>query len=257
MTESISANGVSASQLRLMGEDVLVRAMPAEEVRASGLWVPNQASVSFGRGSEFYGTIVAMGPGRLVERGPSADLVASFARKFVDNEITELSDVAGIRAQDAYKTTDRLYDGIVKFVNEHTKQVRVPLPWNVGDTVLCRQGFGPEIELREGRHHVIGRGNSDHGHGIIAAWDAAHVHCYHRTGDGAAECACGSRTDELETRLPSCSSCPPGERLAEAVVARKVYDFKPGPGPSEAERGIEEVARGFRIGEERPETIDG
>lgn len=212
MSDTISLEGVSVESLRLTGEDCLVRPAPMEEKRASGLYVPNAAPEAF-VGGVFYGEVVKVGPGRLVERAPSPERVA-------DRVAQAVIEWSGL--------PDSVADSVLQFLRDNTTQVRVPMPWKPGDRVVCRQGHGPEVILREGTFHIIGRGNADYGHGIIAAWDAAHVHCWHRTGDGSAECACGERQAALETRLPSCAACPPGERLAEAVLGGEVYSAKHG-----------------------------
>lgn len=230
MTEVINLEGVSAKSLTLLDEHVLVRAAAAEERRASGLWVPNAARESFGKGSEFYGVVVAVGPGRLVERGPSAEAVAQEVHD-------EIFDSHKADPKDAKTLAGHVANFVREFVTKHTKADRVPMSWKVGDHVMCRQGFGPEIDLREGRHHIVGRGNSDHGHGIIAAWDPKHVHCWHRDAAlGPAEagesmapvvCACGAGSF-VPTRYPACSNCPAGEHVHEAVVAGEVYAYKIG-----------------------------
>lgn len=214
-------DGVSVASLTLMDENVLVRGAAAEERRRSGLIVPNSAREAFGRGSEFYGVIVALGPGRLVERGPDAETVANIAQAAV---------VVHEKHETKVKLSELVADAVRAFVVRHTKHERVPMPWSVGSHVMCRQGFGPEVNLREGRHHLVGRGNAEHGHGIIAAWDPAHVHCWHHARGDAdfARCSCGASTVRLATRLPACSGCPDGERLAEASLAAKTYDYKVG-----------------------------
>jgi co-chaperonin GroES (HSP10) len=231
VTDTISMGGVSAASLTLMGEDTLVRGMPIEEERASGLIVPNAARESFGRGSEFYGVVVAVGPGRLVERGPSAEEVAEFLRDALRSGaggprrvVLQENDIEAF-ARDAET-----------FVRKNTKHEHVPLAWKPGDRVLCRQGFGPEIDLREGRHHIVGRGNYEHGHGVIATWTPAHVHCWHGTAKKwkpadpvmAECCSCDETREHLETALPTCMH--PGPRLAEAVLAAKTYSYKVGSG---------------------------
>lgn len=222
MTTAIAMEGVSASSLKLLDENVLVRAAPAEEIRASGLYLPNNARETFGKGSEFYGVIVALGPGRLVEKAPPAEAVANIALGTV---------LVHAAHENAVALAELVGDAVRAFIAQHTTSVRVPLPWSVGDHVLCRQGFGPEIDLREGRHHLIGRGNSEHGHGIMAAWDPGHVHCWHSARGisdvGAAKCGCGA-SRSVETRLPACSACPSGERLAEVVLAGEIYAYKIG-----------------------------
>lgn len=215
MTDTISMDGVSASSLRLLNDDVLVRPDPVESLRASGLFVPNTPSANL-LGGVFYGTVIAVGPGRLVEKAPPAQAVANIA-----------SVSAAIHRNDDH-LVDLVAEAVLDFLNLHTKETHVPNQWKPGDRVMCRQGFGPEVLLREGRHYIVGRGNSEYGHGIIAAWDESHVHCWHKgcgpivVGAPHALCACGAESDALETRLPSCASCPPGERLAEAVLGGEV-----------------------------------
>ena len=231
MTDTISMGGVSAASLTLMGEDTLVRGMPIEEERASGLIVPNAARESFGRGSEFYGVVVAVGPGRLVERGPSAEMLADFVEAKL-----RLHGVAHGHVSISSQGVRGFCKGIADFVRKHTKHEHVPLAWKPGDRVLCRQGFGPEIDLREGRHHIVGRGNYEHGHGVIATWTPAHVHCWHGTAKKwkpadpvmAECCSCDETREHLETALPTCMH--PGPRLAEAVLAAKTYSYKVGSG---------------------------
>lgn len=234
--ETISAQDVHATSLRLRGEDVLVRTMAAETVRASGLHVPHAATEKL-LGHVFYGVIVATGPGRMVERGPRA--------------------------------------------GEH-----VAPAWRSGDHVCFRQGFGPCLELAEGTHYVIGRGNSDHGHGIVATWEPGHVHCWHEAplpisngalerlaseepslGDAEIEafrvlalnelarrmgrcpvaCSCGLTDQVVDTCLPTCLDCPPGPRVAEAHVGVKVQDVQALPGPSEFERQQGAGGPGWRV----------
>jgi len=48
-------------------------------------------------------------------------------------------------------------------------------------------------------------------------------------GRPEARCACGERRF-VETRLPACATCPPGERLAEAVLGGAVTDIRPASG---------------------------
>jgi len=226
MTDAVTAEDVSVASIRMLGEDVLVRPAPREEVRASGLFVPNTPSESW-TGGVFYGVVVAVGPGRLVEKAPPAEAVANIAlcAALVHKTDPELPQLVS--------------DAVRAFVETHTKHERVPLPWKVGDHVACRRGFGPEVLLREGRHHVVGRGSVEHGHGIIMSWEPGHVHCWHleipdSLGPSEAlhvRCRCGIEAPPgLQTRLPACSTCPPGERLVEAVPGGKISDVKIGPG---------------------------
>lgn len=232
MNEFIPLEGVSVSSLRLLAEDVLVRPAPAEEVRASGLFIPNAPSQHL-LGGTFYGVVVAVGPGRLVEKAPSANEVV----QIIEDELEPR--VGCTLSTNAIKAVERVVRSLLAARQEGKY---VPTPWKPGDHVLCRQGFGPEVELREGRHHIVGRGNSEYGHGVIAAWDASHIHCWHyrmnKLGYDEAVCACGAVNPTLETRLPACSSCPPGERLAEAVLGGVVADV---PIPSDAGAGAYEM----------------
>lgn len=225
MSETISADGVSASSLKLLDETVLVRPAPVEETRASGLVVPNTPSQNF-LGDAFCGTVVAVGPGKLVEQGPSPGELAAF--------VEESIRTAYVTCRPNGQATLGLFSSrvaadVAAFMEKRKPGRRVPAPWSPGDHVYVRQGFGPEVLLREGRHHLVSRGNAHHGHGIVAAWDPGHVHCWHAdkgTSDpGAARCRCGERK-EIETRLPACSECPHGDRLAEAVLGGKVCDMR-------------------------------
>lgn len=230
--EQISLHGVPASSLRLLGEDVLVRATPLEEQRASGLVLVKPRAEHF-LGSCFYGVVVAMGPGRLVERAPTPETTARLVF-----DALRASDAPESRAGLDYDALHyRISKDVEDLVRRHAMREHAPMPWRVGDHVVCRQGFGPEIELREGKHHVVGRGNAQHGHGIIASWEPGHAHCWHsvirhleREGERFdsvhIECRCGAVNDSLETRLPACVECPSGERLAEAILAAPVYDVR-------------------------------
>lgn len=252
MTEAIRLEGVSVKQLTLLDDKVLVRVVPREEVRASGLFVLH-GSPEHQVGSEFYGEVVATGPGTLVREGPSPDEVAEFVRHMVRGLVTynrsTLPEFAGTEP-------DECADQAREFMEQRRPMRRVPPDFKAGDRVLVKQGFGVELDLREGRHHVIERAGK-FGHGILAAWDADHVHCWHfhdSSGvDGVviARCSCGA-TKEIETRLPACAGCPPGERLAEAVLGGKhVYDVKVPDAP--AAEVFDPEAPGFRVGEMRPE----
>jgi hypothetical protein len=231
-TDKISLDGVPAASLKLLNEDVLVRPAALEEERASGLLVLNAPAQNF-LGGAFYGEVVAVGPGRLVEQGPDPEeaekALLEMAGPLVGQTLTKTSLEALATCMKAY-------------LENRAAGRRVPTPWKPGDRVMVRQGFGPEVLLREGRHHIVGRGNSDYGHGVVAAWDPEHVHCFHlvdtRGDDMIARCACGAEwgdheTTENKTRLPACSECPPGPRLAEAVLGGKTMeiDIPSGAGP--------------------------
>lgn len=246
MTEAIRLEGVSVKQLTLIDDKVLVRVVPREEVRASGLFVLH-GSPEHQVGSEFYGEVVATGPGTLVREGPPADAVANVAMMAV---------LVHAPHENASELSTLVADAVRDFLARHKTMRRVPPDFKAGDRVLVKQGFGVELDLREGRHHVIERAGK-FGHGILAAWDADHVHCWHfhdSSGvDGVviARCSCGA-TKEIETRLPACAGCPPGERLAEAVLGGKhVYDVKVPDAP--AAEVFDPEAPGFRVGEMRPE----
>lgn len=230
MSETISADGVSASSLKLLDETVLVRPAPVEETRASGLVVPNTPSQNF-LGDAFCGTVVAVGPGKLVEQGPSPGELAAF--------VEESIRTAYVTCRPNGQATLGLFSSrvaadVAAFMEKRKPGRRVPTPWSPGDHVYVRQGFGPEVLLREGRHHLVSRGNAHHGHGIVAAWDPGHVHCWHFDHHDKIDyafCACGSNSylgegRTMDTRLPACSACPAGERLAEAVLGGKVCDMR-------------------------------
>lgn len=219
--ELISLEGVSVEQLRLLNEDILVRPAAAEEERASGLVVPNAPSQNL-LGGVFYGTAVKAGPGRVVREAPPAEAVANIAR---------IAVLVHHGHKGVASLADLVADAVRAFVEKHERPILVPPPAKAGDRVVCRQGFGPEVHLREGRHHVVGRGNAEHGHGVLATYSEEHVHCWHweveRHSDTIStkvQCACGEARSigTFQTRLPSCSTCPPGERLAEAVLGGEV-----------------------------------
>ena len=220
MTDTITLGQVSAASLKLLGEDVLVRAMAVEETRASGLIVPFAARESFGRGAEFYGVVVAVGPGRLVEKAPPVAAIRNMA-------------VMATLAHFGHETADSLAalvgEAVADFVTKHTKTATRPHALGARRPRPLPPGLRAEVELREGRHHIVGRGNIEHGHGVIAAWTPGHAHCWHLTAKGVkAECSCGEvlLKPKEATRLPACSECPPGERLAEAVSAASLYAYK-------------------------------
>ena len=232
--DAIPLEGISVSQLRLKGEDVLVRPRPMEDRTASGLYVPNTPSQNF-LGDVFVGEVVATGPGRCVEAGPTPEEVGDFIR--------EAASKLGAFAEHGLR---KLADQVEEFVRRKTAERFVPPPASVGEHVYCRQGFGPEVSLREGLHQIVGRGNAQFGHGVIASWDAEHRHCWHYHRDEAVvRCSCGEERERIETRLPACSSCPPGDRLAEAVLGGKVaeHPFGKGDGPGAYELRPEDDGR--------------
>jgi Chaperonin 10 Kd subunit len=232
-----SAEEVPASALRMLGEDVLVRPLPSEEIRSSGLYVPNTAHQTL-VGGAFYGEVVAVGPGRHVTYGPSPEEVAQFVRDALCASPRKL-----VQGEDETSIVEQVAQLVRARVAASTKRAVLPLEGvAVGDLVMCKQGFGSEVILREGRHQVVSRGGDKIGrvHGVTAVWTREHVHCWHRAEQGVAACRCGERAPGLPTRLPACSSCPSGERLAEAVLGAPVAHVQ--------------IARGDTAGdfEERP-----
>lgn len=244
--DAIKLEGVSAEQLTLLDDKCLVRPLPREEVRASGLFVLH-GSPEHQVGSEFYAVVVRVGPGSLVREGPTPDDVAAF----VFGMVSQL--VAGLAEHSGDETARECADDARAFMEQRRPMRRIPPPWKPGDMVLVKQGFGVEMDLREGRHHVVERAGQ-YGHGILAAWEPDHVHCFHLDSfeREVGHCACGlSRV--VETRLPACAACPPGERLAEAVLGGKhVYDVKIPDAPI-APVFDPEAPGAFRVGEMRPE----
>lgn len=222
MSETISLDGVSAASLKLLGEDVLIRASPAEEIRASGLIVPTKAAETMIDKDAVYGEVIAVGPGRVVTEAPSAEKIVAF--------VLERTGESPFSPE----TTDSIVSDLRAYLASASVEHRVPMPWKPGQHVAFRKGFGPEVGLREGPMHVVGRGNADYGHGVLCAWDPAHVHCWHRLTptfgeESSAACRCGAR-HPIETRLPACSECPSGDRLAEAIFGGEVYSAKIGRG---------------------------
>jgi hypothetical protein len=254
----------SASQCRLLGEDVLVRAAPANQVLGSGLVLTNLPK-DFA-GGVFYGTVVATGPGRLVERAPDPETLGRIAASAVETALEEVvrhdGELVGMQ-EPRRRAIARIVEERVRGAAATRTPVRVPIGVQPGDAVACRTMFGPEVRLREGSHQVVGRGGAEHGHGVVLAWTPGHVHCWHKEGATCyghghvgeapimpcsdsqgnhvgimcglwAACACGERKI-LETRLPACTECPPGERLAEALLAHplmKLHEARDaGPAP--------------------------
>jgi len=261
VSETIKLEGISYKSLTLLNDSVLVRAMAREEVRASGLVLLHSQHPEHVSGDTFYGEVVAVGPGSLVREGPKPEVVAAFVRETADKIIDRDAD-NGCTPGDTFYTIARRLESFVRdFLEQRRSFCRVPVPWQVGDQVLCRQGHGPEIDCREGRFHIVERAGA-YGHGIIAAWAKEHVHCWHQVGGvrgsepRLARCACGRET-YIDTRLPACTECPPGERLAEAVLGGKhVYDMKIPDAPTAHEFDPDRPS-GFAAGEMMPEADDG
>jgi co-chaperonin GroES (HSP10) len=237
MSDTIPLDGVPAASLRLLNEDVLVRPAPMEEMRASGLFVPNTPSQNF-LGGVFYGVVVAVGPGRLIEKTASADeVIAALEEALVPRMgCTLTATCVGAAEKSIRDLLARRQEGR-----------RIPLPWKPGDHVACRQGFGPEVMLREGRHFIVGRGNSDYGHGVIASWEPGHTHCWHAPkwenydpgspdGKTEAECCQCPETKVIDSALPSCSKRT--ARVAEAILGGKVCEVEI---PSDAGPGAYEL----------------
>lgn len=247
--DAIKLEGVSVEQLQLLDDKCLVRPMPREEVRASGLFLLH-GSPEHQVGSEFYATVVKIGPGTLVKQGPTPEEVAEEVRRIVKDLVKDLAEFSGD------DTAGWAAAQVQTFMEQKRPMRRIPPDFKPGDQVLVKQGFGVEIDLREGRHHVIERAGK-FGHGILAAWDSTHAHCFHLSSPTQAECRCGEKRDDPITlsRLPACSECPPGERLAEAVLGGKhVYDVKIPNAPRAPEFDPERMAsEGFSVGEMRPE----
>lgn len=244
----IKLEGVSVEQLELLDDKVLVRVLPREQTRASGL-VVLEGSPEHQVGSEFYGEVVKVGPGSFVREGPTPEEAGDLVRKLLAERRERDLPV------EREALLDCIRDEVVKLFERRRPMRRVPPPWKPGDQVLVKQGFGVEMDLREGRHHVIERAGK-FGHGILASWDKDHVHCWHQTRGDRIECACGALAPEtFESRLPACVSCPPGPRLAEAVLGGKhIYDVKIPSAPKVKEFDPERAqSGGFSAGELRPE----
>lgn len=117
---------------------------------------------------------------------------------------------------------------------------RVPLPFRVGHHVAYRSGFGPEVLLREGPHHVVGHGGVLYGHGILAWWEPTHTHCWHLSPErDRAECCsadCPAPSADLAVAVPLPSCMLSGPRLHETILGarlaptRPVVDDLPAPG---------------------------
>ncbi len=244
----IKLEGVSVDQIELLDDKVLVRVLPREQVRASGLLVLEGAP-EHQVGAEFYGEVVKVGPGTLVQDGPTPEDVADAVEFAMRHAMTTI-----ITDETMQTFVRQVVADVQNFCESKKALRRVPPPWKPGDQVLVKQGFGVEIDFREGRHHVVERAGQ-YGHGILAAWDPEHKHCWHshRGAPGSAHCACGAIRTDLETRLPACTNCPPGERLAEAVLGGKhVYDVKIPDAPKVQPSDPEDPST-FRVGEMRPE----
>jgi len=246
--DAVSLHGVSVASLKLDSEDVLVRPAASEEQLSSGLWIMNKARLTWS-GDCFYGIVVATGPGRLVQRPPTAHAILDFLWELAASDRDEDDDAEA---------------PLAAFLAKSSERVRVPCPWKVSDHVCVRKGFGPEIDLREGRHHVVGRGNSQYGHGILAHLDPKHTHCWHdfeqgrspsREGRLAKCCEC-SLEEVIQVRLPTCNPKVAGPRLLETQLGHKVYETDLGRADPVPEYGPLEGVRGA-AGELRPEEHTG
>lgn len=281
VTEALNAEDVSGVAMRLVGEDVLVKTIPAETERASGLHLQHSPTENL-LGDVYYGEVVAVGPGRQVVRGPTLDecVAAVYAAPLYEDERIEQAI-----AVDVAEALAPLF----------SRQVTVPTQWKPGDRVVLRQGFAVELLLREGVHHIASRvalkakgGTWVDLHGVVCAWDPNHVHCWHLEDHGERQCrehdilgcpnddcwrdtspsaACchvdcpTPRTWDMKAFEPYPRCLHAGPRLAETVVGVPVQANKLPSAPKDTE-GLEGLARdgeGWRgrLGVEVPTEVTG
>jgi co-chaperonin GroES (HSP10) len=272
MTESINATDVSAESLTLMGDAVLVRTMPAEEIQASGLVVPNAAKKNMMQ-MQFYGEVVKTGPGSLVDPGPAKVWILAWrdesAEPMEQFRVFASEEAARVGEKEKWAFAPTLYER--PFHVEGRPVETVPAPAKPGDMVMCQRGTGPELNLADGAHMLVQRTHM-FGHGVLASWEPGHRHCWHeaplpiehatlvnmledvqvplkyasafqllvkeelcrRTGNAAVSCACGE-SREVDTSLPHCLECPPGPRVVEAKIGVPLTKFEHAPAISAAE----------------------
>ena len=123
--EVVNYQDIHAASLRLREEDCLIRTMPAETVRASGLVVPHTRSSQIG--AVFYGVVVAHGPGKVVRPKPTSVWI-------VRAQVEDGGEVEGVFASEDAARSAQIEARWCPIVEEVAVQgrresIHVPPPW--------------------------------------------------------------------------------------------------------------------------------